>query len=427
MGWNRTSPALTLVFLSWGLIVWCSCVFKDVGGNLGTSAESAFQDASPNHTEKQHKWAGYGSTASTLGHQAVGKSSLEEWATGKGNEFGWQYRLVLWLVQAHQLTQDKPLWAVRLGVVGPASADHVCACCKWGPWREASPRRRVASPRRKGDWNSGGGKGSQFPGGAKGKGKGQAEGKGFAAPALQDLPKPPKPAQLALPKGGSGQAGPSNISTAAGSSDALLQALLSHVATEELPESIRDAVGQYKSTSIKLNAKHMHSLVSAQQQARRELGRIRQERDNYEFTWEAYVQKLTDLFAQQVKEREEALDAFEHAEKEWLAQLEQATQDLQQMATVEGQKADASVDAVMPASDMEDAVAAAELERVQRRREQVAEQNAGVLSALKSAKAIASEAVKRDGSRTPRRAPSKNVVDLVSPCKDGEGGGLPPQ
>ena len=296
------------------------------------------------------------------------------------------------------------------------------------PWREASPRRRATSPRRRADWTDKGGKGAQIIGGGKGKVKGKGDGvKGTPpAPVLQDLPQPPKPVQVAVPKGGGGQSGPPSLATTAGSSDALLQAVLSHVATEELPESIRDAVGQYKSSSIKMNAKHMHSLVSAQQQARRELARLRQERDNYEIAWESYVQKLTNLFARQLKDREETLDVFEQAEKEWLNQLEQATQDLQQKAAAEGQKTEASADTVMQTSDVEDAAVLAELERARRRREQVAEQNAGVLQALESAQAATQGASKRDGSRTPRRASNKRVVDLVSPSKDGEGGASPP-
>ena len=299
-----------------------------------------------------------------------------------------------------------------------------------GQWAQPpkSPRsQRPWSPRRwqgQSKWQADGqygGKGKQDRIAGKASGKGNVFAKA-AAPQFSDLPPAPAPPKLASAPPAKATPGGGDASH----SEVLLNALLQHLGTDGLPANLQSMIGAYQETNVKAEARRLHSLVSQQSSARKELQRLKQERLQFEDTWTSYIEKLAEAFAHQVKEHSEVLNQFEARETELLAQQEQAAQALQDCTAVKA-KEDSKESMDLDPEEEADAAAKEQVRAKQRRLQQEARIKS-VQDALAQVRDHNSAAAKeREGSRTPRRcvAPANQVIVIDPPETDGgQSGGM---
>ena len=161
----------------------------------------------------------------------------------------------------------------------------------------------------------------------KGKGgKGQPAGKPQATeswvgpPRAEELPMAPAAQKPLLPKALSD-------GNAIESPDAkLLEALISHArGSSALPPNLQQMLDLHVQSDAKQQSKRLHQLVTQQQDARKQLLRVRSERLQFEQQWGAYVTALLQTWEQQTQDREQALKSFLEAEIAWSQQLNSAT------------------------------------------------------------------------------------------------------
>ena len=276
-----------------------------------------------------------------------------------------------------------------------------------GPWRRQaergweSPRQRIQSPRRRAK-----GKDTKEP--SKGPGKG-AKGKEQAAPRPQapdvsQLPAAPARVPTSMPKP------PEEPSTGSSEDRKALEMLVAHISTAggDVPDSIASLVSQYKTVTHKQEGRQLHQLVARQTQAKRELARIETERANYDKAWVEYIDRLTQLIQNQFAAREQAVREMDESAEAWTGQLRDSSRALAESAGSSETKQDMEVE------DAEAIVTAAVEEESQRRQaaEATQRQHYSVIEALRQARATVVSAVRREGSRTPRRKKDKdNFVD----------------
>ena len=200
----------------------------------------------------------------------------------------------------------------------------------WQGWQEHSPRaRRPTSPRSRQPWGKGAkgpkGKQKQGPKGPKGKPKEAMEREGPVAPKAAALPPPPAPATPSMPSSST-----SNMAATLPSTEqTLLRALVAHVASQEgTPSELQQLLGQYQEDEHKATGKALHKLVTKQVEARKGLAKARQDRASFETAWSGYMSHLAQLLETQMRDRTEALQAFDQSEEAWKAQLEATTAEL---------------------------------------------------------------------------------------------------
>ena len=144
------------------------------------------------------------------------------------------------------------------------------------PTRPASPRRyQSPRPRRRGRGKGEHPKGkNEQPKGGKGK-QGEAQGDITAtrAPALDNLPQPPKAAVIPVPKQTTGQLASSSTSPAEKQLDALIKALRG--SKGQIPQEAQQMLDSLQQTQTQQEAKSMHRAVSQQSTAKKEIEKIK--------------------------------------------------------------------------------------------------------------------------------------------------------
>ncbi|CAE7820750.1 unnamed protein product [Symbiodinium microadriaticum] len=283
-----------------------------------------------------------------------------------------------------------------------------------------SPRKRSPRPRRKGTGKQGAA--TQQPAQPKGTAKGgQGTGDGGpSAPDLSQLPVMPATRVPAPPK-------PTTEGPASDDKkvlDSLMMQLTAPRVT--LTPEVEALVSQYRSESVKLHGKQLHQLVARQTQARRELSKLNNDKQVFEKTWCDYLAKLVSLVQSQIEGRQKTLEAFAASEEGWTKQLNDATHQLAQ-STGGGRSSADSTAAMEEEDDLVDQEIEQEAARKQAQAATAAElQN--LLQTLQSVQQDAATAVKRDGSRTPRRRKSEALnVDSSPELEPGDTDGLKPR
>ncbi|CAE7300846.1 unnamed protein product [Symbiodinium sp. CCMP2592] len=299
----------------------------------------------------------------------------------------------------------------------------------WEGKRPKSPRTRPPSPRQRG---KGGGQGKQ-----QGKGKGPKGPKGSkdkgappeatTAPGVASLPAAPEASALAMPK-----AGTSNAPGSGSADGQLLRAVLAHLATrDDVPAELSALMGQHADESHRAQGRALHKVVARQQEAKRALFRVRQERQGYEQAWSQYLGQLTQLLEKQLAERSEALSKYDASEAAWKEQLEEASTELSRHAAQPlGKEGMVEVQEIsedeMDTRDRQVDEAIAEEMQAQNRlqSEQTTQQAQKMMEALRQMQQGLPEksgGQAREGSRTPRRSGSKE-----RDAADGDGSGKQP-
>ena len=158
------------------------------------------------------------------------------------------------------------------------------------------------------------------------------------------------------------------------------------------------------SKSTQIEARTLHATVDMRSKAKQALNRIDMEKENFERAWLEYSERLSDLLAQQLQEREKTLSAFDEQRRSWEIQLTEATQSLQRanqdnLIVLDDDDMDVKDDAggaspsEPPKQELRGALILA-------KQAQLAQQLQEVTQAL---------APKRDGSRTPRRTKQEKL------------------
>ena len=198
---------------------------------------------------------------------------------------------------------------------------------------------------------------------------------------------------------------------------------MAHVASSDsVPSELQQMMNKYRVEDERAQAKELHRTVARQQEARRELNRIRTERSAFTAGWSSYIADLIGLIDQQMSDRETTMDSYDEAEDAWSLRLLEANRLLAQHASqnaaapvidleadeVKMETAEAMVDATVE----EEATIRATREAM---RSQMAQQHAALQQALQAAK----DATDTARERTPRRERKK-------PGADGEEDGVKP-
>ena len=210
----------------------------------------------------------------------------------------------------------------------------------------------------------------------------------------------------------------------------LLEALLPHLKdADSLPTNLRDQIQELSSRSTQLEAKSLHATVNSRKTAKQALNRLDLEREVFEQGWLTYVDQLSALLVEQVKERDAALQKFEENRKTWEAQLQEATQELQRAdaADIRSVEEEHTLhDETMSSSATETPKAEQRGAFIQAKQQQLAMQLQSLSQSLTS----------QHRERTPRRqrtdggppnSQEKTARDKIEPAdKPAEGGSMPP-
>ena len=240
-----------------------------------------------------------------------------------------------------------------------------------------------------------------------------------AVPSVGQFPSAPKGG--VLPKGprvDQQQAG----SSASSASEALLQAIIPYLQTESLPAAVQEQLGSFKSANIHMEGRHLPALVAQQAQLKRELHKLKFQRDKYEQELAKYVASLSDMFLEQLKVRDDVLNRYEEKEQLWLQQLSSTSLELQQRTAKENQRKEDGARAMEEDDEPQQTAKAAEmqLQRAKARRTEQAASDLELQQALQTAKARAE--AQKWSDRTPRRnGKSKDqeaVIDLTGNSKE---------
>ena len=218
------------------------------------------------------------------------------------------------------------------------------------------------------------------------------------------------------PSAGSGGAATSAPSLAEQQLGSLLTALQSQRGS--LPPEVVTALEGIALSSAGQEAKDLHRAVQHQQKAKQELAKLASQRLAASTAWAKYLQDVTETVTKQMEDHAKSMTAVEEAEAQWRVQLQVASAEL---AKLSDQKVieELEDDANMETSKASDAIA--EVHKT----EQLAQQQQ-LLASLREASTAAANmatAVKREGSRTPRRKrPVEQMMVESSPelGKDNE-------
>ena len=247
---------------------------------------------------------------------------------------------------------------------------------------------RLVDARKGKDKNSRDGKGAGKGAGKKGEGT-----KGFAP-----LPPPPAPVQLATPAQTPAPSAPPAPTMAEQHLSALVLALQSQKA--DLPPTVLQALEGIAQTNAGAEAKDLHRAVQQQTKAKKELAKVRAQRQSCMSAWAQYLRDVTETVTKQMDAQKEAIQKLEDAELQWAEALQSASAELGRLSKVTDTIAE------LPAEDPL-AESAAALEAQNRKRKALElEQQQQLLASLNAASFSAdsmAQAAKREGSRTPRR------------------------
>ena len=287
-----------------------------------------------------------------------------------------------------------------------------------GQWRHRSP-----SPRAKGD------KGKSKDKQKKGKGKAQGtlpsprggSGKGAEAPAVPDtslLPTPPPAPSLTTPSLPTAQNTDPTMSEAQQRLDMIMGTLRS--TRESLPAEVAKLLGEHEVQNTQAHAKALHQAVRSQTVAKKELQRTRAARQNYVQSWLSYVELLSKQLQEQFKAQEDTLRSFADAETKWMSQLAEASANLSRLSgdthVVNSDSEEMDTSDKKPAEVEVDPWGTEEFVRELRERQR---KLSATLELGKDSAMAATESVKREGSRTPRR--------VGKDSKEEDGAAPPPQ
>ena len=182
---------------------------------------------------------------------------------------------------------------------------------------------------------------------------------------------------------------------------------------DNVPEELATLVGQHKDEAHRAQGKAMHKVVARQQEAQRALSTVREDRQAYEVAWGQCLEQLSTLMETQLQERATTLEKFDASEDAWRKQLEEASAELSKKAA---QHLSPSMDVdIQEISDQEiderekqvdEAIEEAKQQHNRQAREQTDTKAKDLVKAMKSLREQLPEK-QREGSRTPRRAGSK--------------------
>ena len=256
-------------------------------------------------------------------------------------------------------------------------------------WPPATQRDRSASRQRKRK--------------QKGAGKGAEQQQALERPALPTPPRPPAPA---LPP--SSASATTATTTASSLAEQQLGSLLTALQSQKgsLPPAVVTALEGIALTSAGQEAKDLHRAVQQQARAKQELAKLASQRLASSSAWATYLQDVTNTVTAQMEKHAKSMTAIEEAEVQWKTHLLAASAELAKLSDQRGTEPDSAEEDTA----MENTKAWALAETT--KSEQLAQQQQ-LLASLKNASAAAASmatAVKREGSRTPRR---KRTVDQL--------------
>ena len=211
------------------------------------------------------------------------------------------------------------------------------------------------------------------------------------APQIGALPVPPTLPALVLPSAASVPSTDAAPSEAQCKLDALISSLVS--VKETRPPAVMQALGEHTASRTAQESKLLHQWVNAKTKARKELAKLRTARATYLSAWDGYLAQVFSVLETQFKERDTTLANYQL--KEATATLSRLTKDKQEEHVDE---------------DMEDGDGLPDdkiSECVQHVQEQARKRREQLQILLKGARDAQKEGleIKREHSRTPRRAP----------------------
>ena len=291
----------------------------------------------------------------------------------------------------------------------------------WWDQRPKSPRRKPTQsprPRRGGGKGKGSAKDQQT---AKGKHKDtqatRAEAQ-LTVPSMEALPVAPTGPTVAPPRKGTDEPAPPTSSAERSQFEALVKILAA--SSVALPEAAQQLVMEAQQTSIQSAARASHRAVADHNKAKQALTRVQQQRTGYLRSWADYMAQLTQLVEQQVQEQGRILEDLDASEVQWTVAEHQARQRLARLTRDDDSKDEEARDD-HEATTSEDPVdvavdAESKLRLATDAKKYEAKQVLSVLHKIRASAADAVGSQERDGSRTPRRTPT---VDLVKEEEDG--------
>ena len=198
---------------------------------------------------------------------------------------------------------------------------------------------------------------------------------------------------------------------------------------DSLPSSVRELVDRHHQDTHRQEARSLHKAIAQRAAAKREIVKLRANREQFLRSWNQYIIQLADLWKHQVAERENAIEAFETSEAQWAKQLKEATADISKLAAGGAVASeDLELDEAMESEELVNRAIAEEhaMEEATKARR---ENDARILNMMEAAKLAAEQQLQesscqRDVSRSPRRKGRAPDVDLTTSPVGKTGGDL---
>ena len=354
-------------------------------------AEEASQNRSSNASERLHLRPGGRHLEYHKGHPHTGWASLRICSTPTSSSTAISNaESTSGNVDAAGRTKPVPFSAAVAADPGQNSPGMAYQVSETGtPWQSGQDPWPVASPRDR----------SASRGRRRKKGSGKGTGKGaepLQAPERPALPTPPQPPTPSLPPP---EAAPPASSAAAPSlAEQQLGSLLTALQSQKgsLPPAVVTALEGIAMSSAGQEAKDLHRAVKQQARAKQELAKLASQRLASSSAWAKYLQDVTSTVHAQMEKHAKNMEAIDAAEVQWKTHLLTASTELAKLS--DQKEIESEEDMSVEASS---AWALAETCK----NEQIAQQQQ-LMASLKEASAAAASmatAVKREGSRTPRR------------------------
>ena len=289
---------------------------------------------------------------------------------------------------------------------------------RWHEWSDSSHTWSSVQPPHK--------RLSQSPRGRQGKGKdkkgkGKGAGKKGDAPISKGLlPPPPAPPLIPAPPAAPALPAPSTTSVAEQQLGTLVAAL--QAPKSDLPANVLQTLEGIAHKAAGQEAADLHRAVAQQHKAKKELAKVRAQRQTSTSAWAQYLKEVIETVTTQMDTQKSTISKLEEAEQQWVEALTKATADLSRLSdykpteTIAEEHAD---EAPLDASAWE----AHTKKRKALELEQQQQLLGSLVAASKSADSMAM-AARREGSRTPRRQRIKeDTMDVSSspelgPVKD---------
>ena len=291
---------------------------------------------------------------------------------------------------------------------------------QWQEWGEAQRtwsnapggnQRLSQSPRGR---RRGRDKGGKDKGGKDKQGKGKAHGKTGEVGKGLALPPPPAPPQINAPNHFPGAPQLANASTAEQQLGALISALQAQ--KQELPSTVLQAMEGIAHSTASAEAKEHHRAVKQQTKAKQELAKVRAQRYAAMSAWAQYLKDVTATVTKQMADQQTVVQQLDDAEAAANTELSRLSDARPSEEAVAAPAEDNSADTPM-------AMEALSKKRKALETEQHSQLLASLTAASKTADSMV-QAVRREGSRTPRRQrTSHEAMDIPSSpelAKDGE-------